>query len=283
MKNRESLYPGRVKLTPVDAANGIYDLIRADQPQEVGTPLNKKLLDFAVAACGVTAGTATAYTLDDEFGGFELVDGAKVNFRLHVASGANPTLNVNGIGAKRLLNVYGDAMDAGLAQGTWLVAFYNETLDAFVLVGRSVSDEQIAKWNAKVHLITAATFAQSTAASVTLPQGYRAFRMRGSIGASSAKNIYTDVNNTSYRGCASWINMANGTSGKNESYANVQDTIGASYACFDYWIEGSYIRGFVYSEHCIGTVQHSAGVINTVGVSFDVQSLGGTIILEGIA
>ena len=57
MKNRESLYPGRVKLTPVDAANGIYDLVRADEPQDPGTPLNKKLLDYAVAACGVTAGT----------------------------------------------------------------------------------------------------------------------------------------------------------------------------------------------------------------------------------
>ena len=100
MKNRESLYPGRVKLTPVDAANGIYDLTRADEPRDEGTPLNKKLLDFAVSACGVAAGTATAYTLDDEFGGFELVDGAKVNFRLHVASGVNPTLNVNGTGAK---------------------------------------------------------------------------------------------------------------------------------------------------------------------------------------
>ena len=133
MKNRESLYPGRVKLTPVDAANGIYDLIRADEPQEVGTPLGKKLLDYAVAACGVTAGTATAYTLDDEFGGFELVDGAKVNFRLHVASGVNPTLNVNGTGAKPIISALGDAMPNATIANAWVTATYSALIDAYIL------------------------------------------------------------------------------------------------------------------------------------------------------
>ena len=132
MKNRESLYPGRVKLTPVDAANGIYDLIRADEPQEPGTPLNKKLLDFAVAACGVTAGTATAYTLDDEFGGFELVDGACVNFGLHVESGAAFTLNVNGTGAKSVTNARGAGIDSGMPAGTWITARYSKALDKYI-------------------------------------------------------------------------------------------------------------------------------------------------------
>lgn len=149
MKNRESLYPGRVKLTPVDAANGIYDMVRADEPQEEGTPLNKKLLDFAVAACGVAAGTATAYTLNDEFGGFELVDGAKVNFRLHVASGANPTLNVNGTGAKAIKTILGDAMPSAIPAGTWVTAFYSAAFGSYVLAGGNVSAAQIAAWNAK--------------------------------------------------------------------------------------------------------------------------------------
>lgn len=133
MKNRESLYPGRVKLTPVDAANGIYDMIRADEPREPGTPLNKKLLDFAVAACGVTAGTATAYTLDDEFGGFELVDGAKVNFRLHVANGAAATLNVNGTGAKKITVPSGAPITPAMRTGVWYSARYSAEKDAFVI------------------------------------------------------------------------------------------------------------------------------------------------------
>lgn len=135
MKNRESLYPGRIKLTPVDAANGIYDLIRADEPRDEGTPLNKKLLDYAVAACGVTAGTATAYTLDDEFGGFELVDGAKVNFRLHVANGPSATMNVNGTGAKKITVPTGAPITPTMRAGVWYSARYSAEKDAFVISG----------------------------------------------------------------------------------------------------------------------------------------------------
>ena len=156
MKNRDSAHPGRIKLTPVDEANGIYDLTRADEPRDEGTPLNKKLLDYAVAACGVTAGTATAYTLDDEFGGFELVDGAKVNFRLHVASGANPTLNVNGTGAKAIVNVYGDALPEGTAAEMWLTATYSSMADVFVTDvkrGLGVSAEQITKWDNSMRVL----------------------------------------------------------------------------------------------------------------------------------
>lgn len=133
MKNRDSAHPGRIKLTPVDAANGIYDLTRADEPRDEGTPLNKKLLDYAVAACGATAGTATAYTLDDEFGGFTLTDGAKVNFRLHVASGANPTLNVNGTGPKKLINMFGTESLPGTPAGEWITARYSREMDGFVV------------------------------------------------------------------------------------------------------------------------------------------------------
>lgn len=171
MKNRESLYPGRVKLTPVDAANGIYDMVRADEPQDPGTPLNKKLLDYAVAACGVTAGTATAYTLDDEFGGFELVDGAKVSFRLHVASGENPTLNVNGTGAKRIMNVYGDVLPLGTAAGVWLSAIYSSSADVFVTnikKGLGVSAEDIDNWNSKTWNLITKYKIESTVPNVTV-------------------------------------------------------------------------------------------------------------------
>ena len=175
MKNRESLYPGRVKLTPVDAANGIYDMVRADEPQEEGTPLNKKLLDFAVAACGVTAGTATAYTLDDEFGGFELVDGAKVNFRLHVASGANPTLNVNGTGAKALKNMLGGPFAGRVDADAWIHATFSKEWDCYVVDGGSMS-----VWKSK-------TEANTKDISIELPGGYSTYRLK----------IYTLTNGSS--------------------------------------------------------------------------------------
>ncbi len=131
MQNRIPRYPGRIKLTPVDAANGIYDATRADQPEVEGTPLAKKLLDFAVAACGVTAGTSTAYTLDGELvDGFTLSDGAKVNFKLHVASAAGATLNVGGTGAKPIQSYFGSGIS--LPAGVWITAVYSADKDAFL-------------------------------------------------------------------------------------------------------------------------------------------------------
>lgn len=51
MKDRVPLYPGRVKLTPVAGQENVYDMVRADQPTQEGTPLNKdSLLKDATAA-----------------------------------------------------------------------------------------------------------------------------------------------------------------------------------------------------------------------------------------
>lgn len=41
--DRVSAYPGRVKLTPVSGYSDTYDMVRADQPTQVGTPLNAAL------------------------------------------------------------------------------------------------------------------------------------------------------------------------------------------------------------------------------------------------
>ena len=38
--DRVPTYPGRVRLTPVAGQSNVYDLVRADQPTEVGTALN---------------------------------------------------------------------------------------------------------------------------------------------------------------------------------------------------------------------------------------------------
>ena len=51
MQDRVSLYPGRVKLEPVAGQANLYDLTRADQPTQEGTPINKaNLLSDATAA-----------------------------------------------------------------------------------------------------------------------------------------------------------------------------------------------------------------------------------------
>lgn len=137
MKDRVSTYAGRVTLTPVSGQTNTYTLAMADQPTEAGTALNKALFDFALAAIGTTAGTSTAYTLAGD-GGFTLTDGATIRFKLHTASGASPTINVNSTGAKALKTADGADMPETPA-GAWLVATYSSTLGFFVLQGVSGS------------------------------------------------------------------------------------------------------------------------------------------------
>lgn len=43
--DRAPRYPGRVRLVPVSGQANVYDMTRADQPVNVGTPINKALLD----------------------------------------------------------------------------------------------------------------------------------------------------------------------------------------------------------------------------------------------
>lgn len=137
MRNRMPTYAGRVRLVPVEGQQNTFDMERADEPSDEGTPLNKQLLDFAVAANGTTEGTATAYTLDDVFGGFSLIDGAKINFRLHVDSGENATINVNGKGAKPLMINTMTPMYSGVVAGTWITAVYNAAFDCFMVQSAS--------------------------------------------------------------------------------------------------------------------------------------------------
>lgn len=55
MKDRISTYPGRVKLNPVADGVNTYDLVRADEPKEEGTPLTKAnlLSDETAAVLGL--------------------------------------------------------------------------------------------------------------------------------------------------------------------------------------------------------------------------------------
>ena len=44
MQDRTSKYPGRVKLLPVAGQENIYDMTRADDPDDTGTPFNKRTM-----------------------------------------------------------------------------------------------------------------------------------------------------------------------------------------------------------------------------------------------
>ena len=49
VKDRVPTYPGRVKLIPVAGQANTYDLVRADEPIEAGTPINRALFQALLA------------------------------------------------------------------------------------------------------------------------------------------------------------------------------------------------------------------------------------------
>lgn len=58
MQDRIPLYPGRVTMTPVSGQANTYDMVRADDPTQAGTPLNKATLlkDATAALFGLGTG-----------------------------------------------------------------------------------------------------------------------------------------------------------------------------------------------------------------------------------
>ena len=66
MQDRVPLYPGRVTLTPVAGQENTFDMARADQPTQEGTPLNKAALlkDTTAAKFGKDANAVPDEVLD---------------------------------------------------------------------------------------------------------------------------------------------------------------------------------------------------------------------------
>ena len=104
MQDRVSLYPGRVKLEPVAGQANTYDLTRADQPTQEGTPLNKaSLLKDTTASLFGLDNTAVP---DDAFSLIKtLLDTAQstANGRARVSVGTYTGTGVFGINGKRTL------------------------------------------------------------------------------------------------------------------------------------------------------------------------------------
>lgn len=152
MQDRIPRYAGRVLMTPVSGQPNTYDMVRADEPIQEGTKLNKALFDYALAANGVTEGNGKEYSLINGAEGFTLTDGAKINFCLHVASEINPTLNINNQGAKPILSAPNVPLKIGTEAGVWITAVYSATFDAFIVLGSAsgiskVVDLYVGAWD----------------------------------------------------------------------------------------------------------------------------------------
>lgn len=116
MKDRVPLYPGRVKLTPVSGKENTYDMVRADEPTQEGTPLNKATLlkDATAALLGLESDAVP----DDAFVEIDrqLSDRAQVVLLWENASPgsdfAAQTISLNTIGYHLILIIFVDKKSA---------------------------------------------------------------------------------------------------------------------------------------------------------------------------
>jgi hypothetical protein len=84
----------------------------------------------------VTAGSSTVYTLTTNQVFTALTDGIAVTARMDETSGAAPTLNVDGLGAKSIASVYGTAIPTGYLLGGGVYTFvYDSTDDKWIVHG----------------------------------------------------------------------------------------------------------------------------------------------------
>ena len=108
-------------------------LVLKNQVITAGMSVDKVAMDECLAASGTTAGSATAFTLSQP--NFALFDGALVRIKLHVDSGATPTLNINGTGAKALMQSKIKPFKAGIPAGTWVTFVYSSDFGFFLQQG----------------------------------------------------------------------------------------------------------------------------------------------------
>lgn len=108
-------------------------LVLKNEVITAGMAIDKAAMDECLAASGTTAGSATAFTLAQD--NFALFDGALVRIKLHVDSGATPTLDINGTGAKALMQSTTKPFKAGIPAGTWVTFVYSSDFGFFLQQG----------------------------------------------------------------------------------------------------------------------------------------------------
>lgn len=242
----------------------------ANAVTKMGTPVNAAALNEMLAASGVTGGTSTAYTLAQE--NFSLFDGAPVRFRVHTATGANATLNVNGTGAKPVKTVIGDSIPSGIPVGMWVNVIYSSSADAYILTGGSVSSAQIAAWDARqtadqVKALAAergkvisskVLTADAASVSISIPSGYTRYRLTGFV--------VTTKDGTNTSSCV--VRVRGGTTkgycitlGDNESKAASDNDLAKTRACNVQYYSGSFL---------IDMIKTSAN--NYAGISYGIGS-----------
>lgn len=92
--------------------------------------------DKMISGYGTTSGTASAYVVN--LVGKETmtpVDGMMIKVKFHVDSNEEPTINVNGSGAKNIFTENGLKVLGTIKTGAWAILMKSDSLDGWVLQG----------------------------------------------------------------------------------------------------------------------------------------------------
>lgn len=94
-------------------------------------------IDYFVSPQGTTTGTSTAYNLSigSQYTSLDDMDGVVVRVKFHTTTGDNPTLNVNGLGAKPILAENGANIPYQIGEGVWATLIWSSTLNGWIVQG----------------------------------------------------------------------------------------------------------------------------------------------------
>lgn len=94
-------------------------------------------IDYFVSPQGTTTGTSTAYNLNigSQYTSLDDMDGVVIRAKFHTTTGDNPTLNVNGLGAKPILAENGANIPFQIGENVWATLIWSSTLNGWIVQG----------------------------------------------------------------------------------------------------------------------------------------------------
>lgn len=94
-------------------------------------------IDYFVSPQGTTTGTSTAYNLNigSQYTSLDDMDGVVIRVKFHTTTGDNPTLNVNGLGAKPILAENGVNIPYQIGENVWATLIWSSTLNGWIVQG----------------------------------------------------------------------------------------------------------------------------------------------------
>lgn len=94
-------------------------------------------IDYFVSPQGTTTGTSTAYNLSigSQYTSLDDMDGVVIRAKFHTTTGDNPTLNVNGLGAKPILAENGANIPYQIGENVWATLIWSSTLNGWIVQG----------------------------------------------------------------------------------------------------------------------------------------------------